>query len=294
MREPLMIMCPGRSFSSVVCSVVGQHPDAVGLPEVNLFTHDTVGQLLDSDVPFVGIPGVSTGLRRAVSELKFGEQTDESIIEVDKWLRTKRDWTGGRMFKELIKMADGRMLVEKSPTNTRGSSAKRILDTFPNAFYFHIARHPRATCRSQIKAHTSRKESKMMKEYDNQNYWRERHELAVTVSRHVEPWQYMYLHGEWFFEEPELWLKQICEWVGLSTDADAIDQMMKPELSPFAVEGPSSARYGNNRGFIENPHLRVGKIKEENLDDPLEWVTQREEHFEQNVRSMAHYLGYAK
>lgn len=294
MREPLMILCPGRSFSSVICSVIGQHPDAFGLPEVNLFSHDTVGQLLDSDVPFVGIPGVSTGLRRALSELKYGVQTDESIIEVDKWLRTKRDWTGGQMFKELIELADGRMLVEKSPTNTRGRSAQRILKTFPNAFYFHIARHPRATCRSQIKAHSSRKEAKMMKEYDNQDYWRERHNLGLLVSRQVEPWQYMYLHGEWFFEDPELWLKQICEWVGLSTDKEAIAQMMKPEESPFAVEGPSSARYGNNRGFVENPNLRVGKIKEENLDDPLEWIESGEAYFAQETRLLAYTLGYEK
>ena len=43
MLAPLFILCPGRSFSSVVASMIGQHPDAYGLPELNLFLGPTLG-----------------------------------------------------------------------------------------------------------------------------------------------------------------------------------------------------------------------------------------------------------
>lgn len=36
MLEPLFILAPPRSFTSVVCAMIGQHPDMCGLPEVNL------------------------------------------------------------------------------------------------------------------------------------------------------------------------------------------------------------------------------------------------------------------
>ena len=44
---PLFILCPGRSFSSVVCGMIGSHPEMFALPELNLFCADTVGELLE-------------------------------------------------------------------------------------------------------------------------------------------------------------------------------------------------------------------------------------------------------
>ena len=43
---PLVILCPARSFSSVVCAMLGQHPQTYGLPELHLFITDTVDDLL--------------------------------------------------------------------------------------------------------------------------------------------------------------------------------------------------------------------------------------------------------
>lgn len=292
MRDPLFILCPGRSFSSVVCAVIGQHPDAFGLPEVHLFAEETVGGLLDFETPIFGRIGATSGLKRAVSELAFQEQTFESIKRAAEWCEERRNKSGAELFRELCELAGERVVIDKSPTNSHPDRLARIHREFPNAKYLHLSRHPRATCRSQHKAYAGRKSYRGKTTFDHEAYWRTRHQSILDFSQHLDPGQYMFLHGEWFFEFPELFLTQICEWLDLSAAPEAIAEMMKPELSPFAVIGPDNARYGNNVGFIEKPHLRVGPIKAETLDGPLEWVTDRHAHFSGPTRSLANQLGY--
>ena len=40
---PVFVLAPVRSFTSVVCAMIGQHPQMYGLPETNLLCHATVG-----------------------------------------------------------------------------------------------------------------------------------------------------------------------------------------------------------------------------------------------------------
>ncbi|MCA0045082.1 sulfotransferase family protein [Celeribacter litoreus] len=293
MPEPLFILCPGRSFSSVLSAVIGQHPDAFGLPEVHLFVTPTVGEFLDMDAPLLGRRGATTGLRRAVAELVFKKQTKETVDQARDWLMERREKTGAEVFRELCEIAGNRVMVDKSPTNSEESRLEEVYRAFPNAKYLHLSRHPRATCRSQYKAYAGRsKYSQRAKKFDHEVYWYERHHSILNFSQRLNPDQYMFLHGEWFFEHPETFLEQICEWLGLSTDKKAIRMMMKPEESPFAVMGPENAPYGNNVGFIEKPHLRVGRPKQETLEGPLEWVTDHETYFTEQTRSLAYQLGY--
>ena len=292
MRDPLFILCPGRSFSSVVCAVIGQHPDAFGLPEVHLFAERKVGDLLDLDTPIFGLVGATNGLKRAVAELVFNEQSFESVERATKWCEERRHNTGAEFFRELCERAGDRLVVDKSPTNTHTDGVERLYKAFPNAKFLHLSRHPRAMCRSQHKAYAQRKGARGLKKFDHENYWLTRHQSILKFSKRLDPGQYMFLHGEWFFEFPELFLTQICEWLDLSTAPEAIEQMMHPELSPFAKLGPDNAKYGNNLGFIDSPHLRVGKIPSETIDGPLEWVTDREAYFSDQTRSLAYQLGY--
>ncbi|MEM1149488.1 MAG: sulfotransferase [Pseudomonadota bacterium] len=291
MREPLIILCPGRSFSSVICAVIGQHPEAFGLPEVHLFATKTVGQMLDIDMPFLGVPGATSGLKRAVAELAFGAQTDETIEKTNAFLHERRDYSGTQMFREICRLAGDRVIVEKSPTNTRRHAADRILAGFPKAKFLHIARQPHATMRSQSKAF-AKANKRLGLSSGNEMNWLKHHMVAMQVASQVPAEQYMYLKGEWFFEDPAFVLEQICVWLGLSADADSIAQMMKPEESPFACTGPEDAKYGNNVGFIENPHLRIGKIKIEDLANPLDWREPNEVYLDNETRALARVLGY--
>ena len=96
-RQPLFILCPGRSFSSVVCMSIGQHPDLYGLPEIYLGIVDT----LDEWLRLPARPGrkhMNQGLLRVVAELHHGEQTEETVRQARSWLRQRRQWPTTRMF----------------------------------------------------------------------------------------------------------------------------------------------------------------------------------------------------
>ena len=42
MNHPLLILASSRSFTSVICAALGQHPQMYGLPELHLFVADTL------------------------------------------------------------------------------------------------------------------------------------------------------------------------------------------------------------------------------------------------------------
>lgn len=292
MRQPLIILCPGRSFSSVICATIGQHPECFGLPEVRMFITRTVGEMLDGDQgPGSKLHGVTVGLRRAMAELKYGEQTFDSVIKVDKFLAEHRDWSGGDMFKELCRLAPDRIMVDKSPPNSFPNKVGLILEAFPDAKYLHISRHPTAMARSRHNA--SEGAARTFRTNNHEDIWKACHRGGLKVAEAVRPDQYMFLHGEWFFEDPAFVLRQICEWLEISTAPEAIEAMLRPEDSPFACVGPGNAKYGNNPGWIENPHLRTGVLPKENMDAPLDFLGTEDVYLSTEVKAMAHILGYS-
>ena len=52
MRDPLFVIAPPRSYTSVIGGMLGQHPETYGLPEVNLSHGHTLGDMWDS-IPIV-------------------------------------------------------------------------------------------------------------------------------------------------------------------------------------------------------------------------------------------------
>src|SRR5579862_6331286 len=47
MKPPVLLLCPPRSFSSVVGAMLGQHPELYGFPELSLFAADTLADLVE-------------------------------------------------------------------------------------------------------------------------------------------------------------------------------------------------------------------------------------------------------
>src|SRR5438105_3191953 len=69
MADPLFILAPPRSFSSVLCAMLGQHPQMHGLPETHLFVDETIerwwGRSSHAKYP------MADGLLRSVAQLCF-------------------------------------------------------------------------------------------------------------------------------------------------------------------------------------------------------------------------------
>jgi hypothetical protein len=298
-REPLFILCPGRSFSSVVCAVIGQHPDCYGLPELNLFLGDTLGESADIFAS-TGRSGLQ-GLLRTLAQLHDGMQTEATVEAAKAWIAANRQMTSRDVFNHIAACAGDRILVEKSPSNVFGPAyLTRVIRSFPKANYLQLLRHPR----SRGTSHKTAMEAEKLRAFVNQllglgsglDYeakWTETHCMIHDLGRHLPPGQMMRLNGEIFLRDLRFYLPQICEWLGIRSDEEAIAAMLRPEDSPYSCIGPANAKYGANPGFLANPALdmdRLAKMKDDTLDAPMDWNP--EKRFSDMTKALASYYGY--
>ena len=272
MAEPLFIVAPPRSYTSVVGGMLGQHPRAYGLPEVNLSHGDTLGDLWDS------VPGAANfdtaGLLRLLAELNDGEQTDAAVTRARAWILARPHWSGARVFAYIQdKVGPDRMLVEKSPRNTmRPDNLRRLHRFFPRAGFLHLTRHPKTQGRSMLD---------LIETYDPGGHvpdaernWLRANANILDFARGLGPGQYMQIKGEMLLSDPKLYLAQICDWAGLDSGPDSIAAMLHPETSPFACLGPRAAPFGNDPNFLFTPKLdfdRLARISEPPLEGPVDW-----------------------
>lgn len=284
--EPLFILAPPRSFTSVMCGMIGQHPEMYALPEVNLFAADDyegLGRLYSRR------PGFRHGLLRAIAELGLGGQTEENINVARKWLEEHSEVSSADIYNDLVDWASPRRLVDKSPIYVYSAETlQRIKRAFPGAYFMHLTRHPRATCDSILKLRDVVKEGMdkmrvgekaralVKKRYDNiaqiedpDSLWLQPHARIIELLEDIADERQMRIKGEDFMTNPDDFLVRIAEWLGISTDKDAIAAMKHPENSPFACYGPKNAKFGNDPSYLESPGLREYVPREYSLQ-PLE------------------------
>lgn len=160
----------------------------------------------------------------------------------------------------------------------------------------HLVRHPLSTARSLIDLRESIAGEKVGPEgniIDPEKLWMRCHSNAAAFGETLPPGQYMRLKGEDAMRKPQVYLPQICEWLGIDASDASIDTILHPENSPFASIGPESAPYGMDPNFLRNPKLdfeRLAKISEPTLDGALPW--RPEDEFTQPVKKLARQFGY--
>jgi hypothetical protein len=300
--EPLFVLAPGRSFTSIVTAMLGQHPQMYGFPELNLNLADTLGEWWQklADRRFTRVH--TTGLLRSVAQLYFGAQTEETIGEATQWIQQRLSWSTADVLRALMERIAPRIPVEKSPLlATQPAAMQRLLRSFPNAHFIHLVRHPRSTCKSLLNPEIAGGQlnlSARCRDYstnpptvDPQMLWYDAHREITAFMDRVPTAQRMLVLGEEFLSQPEAYLRDIAGWLGLRTDPAAIDEMMHPERSPYAHFGPRSAALGNDPGFLQRPEFRPFRRTAESLDEALPW---RPDGcgFLLEVRALAREFGY--
>ncbi len=270
--KPLFILAPPRSFTSVICAMIGQHPEMYGLPETNLFISETCDE-------FLGYtrrrPGFRHGLVRAVAELGLGAQTLADVRAAQRYLETLGHISTARLFADLDTWASPRRLVEKSPAYVYSSETlARIRSSCEDAYYLHLTRHPRDTCqsicrlRNQVRGvlDTSElldrwkprepKSTPLFSPDNPESMWLSPHRNILKFLETIPESRKKRLRGEAFLADPEPHLEELAHWLDIRSDAAAIDAMTHPERSPFACFGPPTASYGNDPSFLASPTLR--------------------------------------
>ncbi len=284
MPAPLFLLAPPRSYTSLVNAMIGQHPQAFGVPELCLFNTERLVDL------WTGIDDESAdratrrrhGLLRTVAEIYCGEQTSATINMARAWVAAREDWTTERVYRELVDRLDPLVIVDKSPSyaiSVRRMQA--IRRTFPEARFIHLLRHPLGQCKSVMELKNGAFAVRMGAFEIHEDHailepqiaW---HDVNVTILeflQDVPAEQQLRVRGEDIMADPRTKLTEIVRWLGWRDDDAAIDEMMHPERSPFACFGPVDALFGNDPKFLAGPTFRPHKPKIPKMDAPLPWRT---------------------
>jgi hypothetical protein len=282
MTAPLFLLAPPRSYTSLVNAMLGQHPQAFGLPELCLFN---VEHLLDL---WSGVQGENAergamarhGLLRAVAEIWGGEQTAATVDMARAWASAREDWPTGRVFQEIVRKLDPLVAVEKSPSYAITVVRMRgLLNAFPDARFLHLIRHPVAQSKSVMAINEGAFTMKVQAFEIGDDYamlepqiaWHDVNLNILQFLDDVAPEHQVRMRGEDIMGNPQHYLAEICRWAGLRDDAEAVEAMMHPEQSPFACFGPISAMFGNDPNFLAGPTFRPHKPKIPPLNKPVPW-----------------------
>lgn len=311
---PLFILAPPRSLTSIICGMIGQHPQLYGLPELQLFGFETMTEWRAGHSQ--GTYFLRHGLLRAVAQLFFGAQTEHTIQLAQAWIRRHAYFTTGMMFETVIRQINPRIAVEKSPAVVyRIESMARMIAMFPDARFLHLVRHPRAYGESVLKAIKGSGEvgpvpvwlsylasypNKAIQDsldgpdatdIDPQRGWHALHNNICEFLKQVPAEQQFRMRGEDLLNSPAPKLAEIAGWLGVENSPHAIEEMQHPERSPYACFGPPGARNGNDVLFLKEPAIRPDRAKPQSLAGPLTW---REDGkgFHPKVIQMAQHFGY--
>ena len=272
--EPIFILAPPRSFTSLVSTMLGQHPQAYGVPELNLFIGDTIEDVIDFFLFTKRLPIRLSGLLRAISQLYAGEQTIESVEMAYRWLFNRFNRSTGEVYWELCSQVAPLRIVDKSPQYTRLlERLHRIGNTFPNAHYLHLIRHPRPQGESLMKLilNSFNQNVSGLSKIDPQHWWYRSQRNILDFLSTVPAERQMRLRGEDLLNDPRSHFAQICQWLNFAWDESILETMLHPEDSPYACPGPYGANTGNDPNFMSSPAYRYRPVAYSHLDGPLPW-----------------------
>ena len=296
---PLIILGSPRSFTSLICGMVGQHPEAYGVPELNLFMSDSLKGFVEELTGYRQIQ--IHGLLRAVAQLYVGEQTLLGIDMARRWLLTRFGVSTADVYVELCRKVAPLRIVDKSPVySLKPENLRRIHAAFPDARYLHLLRHPRTQGESIMKVAkglmatlaNSIDYSTDPPTIDPQLVWADMQRHIMEFLADIPAQHQLRLRGEEVLGNPHGQLGVICRWLGMSDAPGAIEAMLHPEDSPYACLGPVGAHLGNDINYLRDPTVRPGPVGTSTLAGPLPWRPDGK-GFEPRVIELARQLGYA-
>ncbi len=326
MASLLIVLCPPRSFSSVVATMIGQHPELYGFPELHLFSNESMDEVMSS-LEKQG-KSVPAGLGRFIAQEVFGVQNAQTAIQAIDWIRERRSWTTKQMLDFAIDLVAPKMGVEKSPaTSGRFGFMERAAREYPDAYFLHLTRHPVSALKSMEEFFDNKmerarrygsdilasKKLSLREAFSRLILWHHMHSSILRFTNSLPAGKTMRVKGEDVLSEPDRYLAQIAEWMGLRTDAEAIACMKHPEESLYAYAGPRPIVGGNDPKFMSNPRLRAGRVREPSLEaylrgrdwnyasrefqtrhggNPAAELGVTDEAMLEDVRTVTHLLGY--
>lgn len=271
--EPVFVLAPARSYSSVVTAMIGSHPQLLGLPELALIGYPTVGDAIDHKVAAMRAKGyravTAPGLAQAVAELVFGGQGDAQVTAALQWLEERRTWPPHLLIDVLREHAAPCAIVEQSPETVMSTSGLDMLGRdYPNASVIHLVRHPVTAVESMVR------------------FWQDwpafagddgrwQRALLLWTSQHQRIAQFLQGRGsaitmraEDVLNSHEV-LREVCTFLEIDDSPIAIDLMSSAD-SPFVGEVHPDLRGAMDPGFVAASRPRSVPAPEV-VQFPREW-----------------------
>jgi Sulfotransferase family len=305
--DPVIILALPRSYSSLACAILGQHPQMYDLLETQLFEVDL---MLQWWAEYGEENHDADGLTRVVAEVVFGHQCERTVEEAQEWLWARRTCTAADVLRELGEHLYPLMMIEKTPMEGADDQEvrrklQRQIQMFPQARFLHLVRHPKAYGRShlehlEVMSRASSYPARMARRYarmlegviiDPQVLWYRVNANIETFLAGLPPERHLRIRGEDLLADPDPQLRRITSWLGLRCDSGVIEQMKHPECSPFACLGPPNATFGGDPNFFRDPALRLGRCRDERLEGPVPWRSDGR-GLSEEVRHLARQFGY--
>ena len=286
--NPVFLLSPARSHSSVVVSMIGGHPQLYGFPELILFDQETIGERIVAP-PSIGKqpPGWNpvAGVEAAIAELQYGGQTENNFKEARRWLEERKTWTGIQVMDHLLELIYPLRGVEKSPeTSYKMENMMRIADAYPKAQFIHLVRHPVTTQRSVQRYY-------FMYKYPTHcaKGWINQHKRILQFCQSNVRDRSIIMRSEDILNEPYIYLRRIADWLGISSDNESIEAMLDTNSSPYVRFGVQQSRIWYDPFFLERPTPHRVELPS-SLDKPDEWDIAEDVWSE--VVELAERLGY--
>lgn len=299
-RDPVFILSPPRSYSTVSLAMLAGHPQLYGFPEMLLFSAPTVGEILagtrrgpvhEGWAQF-GVEFGNLGIARAVAEVHEAGQSSEAVERAMDWLRAHSDWEPVALMDYLLRLVHPKIGLEKSPGTADSDTAiNTCLQAYPTSKYLHLTRHPVSTVRSALK-HWESLFPREMPARRRANIclmsWYTCHVRIVKALHNLPSDQWMRVRAEDLLRAPHVWLPRLLDWLSLAHDNVTIELMTQTDKWRFA-QYRKGAIGGGDISFFRDPALRPVAAPAVELTSASWDISDEVRH---RVTVLAKYLGY--
>lgn len=303
-QQPVFILAPPRSYSTVTVAFLAGHPEIYGFPELLIFSAATVGDILAGRRRYTIARGKPpsrsardlavrlTGPLRTIAELHEHSQQPAAIERAKKWVQDRAEWPTERLFDYLIEQVHPRVALEKSPdTVMTDENLQHCLEVYPRARYVHLTRHPVATQRS-IQENLGRlipESNVRWRIVSAASLWYLGHLRIARALSALPGDRWFRLRAEDLLRDPSVWARRILNWLGLECSDDILNRMMHTEQWQYAGTGQSGVLFGGDHKFMLAPQLRaipeLTPVRFDRASGLLDEMCAR-------MTALANYLGY--
>lgn len=296
--EPIFLLCPARSCSTVSVAMLAGHPQIYGFPELRVFAGDpiprTAGAMLGETAtrpqrPARLIRAGWSGTLRSVAEINEHSQDPRALERAYQWLTVREDWTTVEIMDYLMAAVAPQIALEKSPeTVLSDASLAACLAFYPRARFIHLTRHPVSSQASMHRHWTGRVPDRTTLVAHSASAWYLSHLRISRLVAGLPREQWIRVRAEDLVNHPGVQLPRILIWLGLACTPEIVAGMCQTENWMYASRGHLGLACGDPT-FLDSPKLRDAVLPEGIRFDPS-WGLPREAC--RRMQSLGEFLGY--